>query len=47
MMTEEKKWNMHGLTAMERVNSSPSVWHEFLDVLGILNTDVIKNLQII
>ena len=42
MMTEKEGRNMHGLTAMERVNSSPSVWHEFLHVLGILNTDVHK-----
>ena len=41
-MTEEEGWNLHGLTAMECVNSSPSVWHEFLNVLGILNIDVRK-----
>ena len=42
MMTEEEGWNMHGLAAMERVNSSPSVWHEFLNVMGALNMDVRK-----
>ena len=42
MMTEEEGWSMHGLVAMERVNSSPSVWHEFLNVLGVLNMDVRK-----
>ena len=42
MMTEEEGRNMHGLAAMERVNSSPLVWHEFLKVLGILNIDVPK-----
>ena len=42
MLTEEEGWNMHGLLAMERVNSSPSVWHEFLNVLGVLNMDVRK-----
>ena len=42
MMMEEEGWKMHGLTAMERVNRSPSVWHEFLHVLGILNIDVHK-----
>ena len=42
MMTEEEGWNMHGLTAMECVNSSPSVWHVFLGVLGVLNMDVRK-----
>ena len=41
MMTEEG-WNMHSLTAMERLNSSSSVWHEFLNVLGILNIEVHK-----
>ena len=40
MMTEEEGWDMHGLAAMECVNYSPSVWHEFLDVLGILNMGV-------
>ena len=33
---------MHGLVAMERINSSPSVWHEFLNILGILNMGVPK-----
>ena len=42
IMTEEEGWNMHGLATMERVNSSPSVWHEFLGVLGVLNMDVRK-----
>ena len=42
MMTEEEGWNMHGLAAMERVNRSPSAWHEFLHILGILNIDVHK-----
>ena len=36
MMTEEEGWNTHGLAAMERVNSSPLVWHKFLGVLGVL-----------
>ena len=40
MMTEEEGWDMHGLTAMERVNYSPSVWQEFLEALGTLNMSV-------
>ena len=40
MITEEEGWDMDELVAMERVNSSPSVWHEFLGVLGVLNMDV-------
>ena len=42
MMTEEERWDTHGLTAMERISSSPSVWHEILSALGILNTKVHK-----
>ena len=42
MMTEEEGWIMHGLAAMERVNRSPSVWHEFLHVLRVLNVDAHK-----
>ena len=38
MMTEER-WDMHGMTAIERVNAHHAVWHEFLDVLGILNIE--------
>ena len=37
MMTEEEGWDMHGLTAMERVKSHHTVWHEFLEVLEIIN----------
>ena len=33
---------MQGLVTMERLNSNPSVWHEFLNVLGVLNIDVHK-----
>ena len=33
---------MHRLAAVERVHSNPSVWHEFLNVLGVLNIDVHK-----
>ena len=35
MMTEEEEeeWDMHGLVAMECVNYSPSVWHEFSSML--------------
>ena len=39
MMTKDKGWNMHCLAVMECVNSSPSVWHRFLGVLGILNIE--------
>ena len=42
MMTEEEGWDMHGLVAMESINSSTSVWHEFFNVLGILNMGVPK-----
>ena len=41
MMTEER-WDMHGMTAIERVNAHHAVWHEFLNVLGILNIEVDK-----
>ena len=37
MMTEEEGWDMHGLTAMERVKRHHTVWHEFLEVLEIIN----------
>ena len=40
MMMEDEGWDMHGLAAMERVNYSPSIWHEFLDVLDILNMGI-------
>ena len=40
MMTEEEGWDMHGLTAMEQVKSHHMVWHEFLEVLEILNMEV-------
>ena len=33
---------MHGMTAIERVNAHHTVWHEFLNVLGILNIEVDK-----
>ena len=39
MMTEEG-WDMHGLTTMVRVKSHHTVWHEFLEVLEILNMAV-------
>ena len=42
MMIEQEKWDMQGVAAIERVNSHPSVWNEFLDVLGILNMEVHK-----
>ena len=42
MMTEQEGWDMHGMAAMERVNSRPTVWHKFLEVLAILNTKVHK-----
>ena len=42
MMTEQEGWDMHGMAAMERVNSRPTVWHEFLEVLEILNTKLHK-----
>ena len=42
MMTEEEGWDMHGMTAIEQVNAHHSVWHEFLNVLGILNIEVDK-----
>ena len=42
MMTEEEGWHMHGMTAMERVNTHHAVWHEFRNVLGILNIEVDK-----
>ena len=42
MMTEEEGWDMHGMTAIERVNAHHSVWHELLNVLGILNIEVDK-----
>ena len=42
MMTEEEGWDMHGMTAIERVNAHHSVWHELLNVLGILNFEVDK-----
>ena len=47
MMTEQKGWDMHGLTAVERVNGHHAVWHEFLNVLRILNMEFIKSLPII
>ena len=40
MMTEKEGWDMHGMAAKERVNAHHSVWHEFLNVLGILNIEV-------
>ena len=42
MMTEQERWDMHALTAIERVNSHHAVWHEFINMLKI-----IKSLQII
>ena len=42
MITEQEVWDMHGMTAMERVNSHPTVWHEFINVLEILNMEVHK-----
>ena len=42
MLTEEEGWDMHGMAAMERVNTRPSVWNEFLNVLRVLNMDVRK-----
>ena len=42
MMTEQEGWDMHGLTAMERINSHHAVWHEFLNVLKIFNMEVHK-----
>ena len=41
-MTEEEGWDMHGMAAMERVNTRPSVWNECLTVLEILNIQVYK-----
>ena len=41
LMMKEEGWNIHGLVAMESINSSPSVWQEFLGVL-VLNMDVRK-----
>ena len=41
MMTKER-WDMHGMTAIERFNAHHAVWHEFLNVLGILNIEVDK-----
>ena len=42
MKTEQEGWDMLGLTAMERVSSHHMVWHEFLNVLEILNMEVHK-----
>ena len=42
MKTEQEGWGMLGLTAMERVSSHHMVWHEFLNVLEILNMEVHK-----
>ena len=42
MMTEQEGWDMHGLTAMERVSSHHMVWHDILSVLEILNMEVHK-----
>ena len=40
MMTEKEGWDMHGMAAIERVNAHHSVWHEFLNILGILNIEI-------
>lgn len=40
MMTEQEAWETHGLTAITQVNSHQLVWHEFTNIIEILNTEV-------
>ena len=42
LMMTEQGWDMHRLTAMERVSSYHMVWHEFLNLLEVLNMEVHK-----
>ena len=40
MMDEHETWQMYGLEAIEIIKNQCSIWHEFVNTLGILNIKV-------
>ena len=49
MMNENKRWQMYGLQAIERVNGKRMVWNEFAEAMRALklavDRDVLEHLQ--
>ena len=43
MMDEHETWQMYGLEAIEIIKNQCSIWHEFVNTLGILNSKVQKD----
>jgi hypothetical protein len=43
MMDEHETWQMYGLEAIEIIKNQCSIWHEFVNTLGILNIKVQKD----
>ncbi len=43
MMDEHETWQMYWLEAIEIIKNQCSIWHEFVNTLGILNIKVQKD----